>query len=147
MLLKKTVISTACAIATFAITTSSYAGDRFIHRHKPDYVRHSLPHNYHGHTHNHYVNKSSSDWVGPAVFGGILVYALTQANKPAPPAHRVVYAETAVMQPQVIVVPSGLPSAAQNSHSYYYCQSTRSYYPQIMSCNEPWVVLPSEPPR
>jgi hypothetical protein len=145
MLPTKTFLSTLCAIATITIAAPSQAGDRFIHRHKPDHIRHSLSH--HHHSHNHYVNRSSNDWIGPAVFGGIIVYALTQANKPVQPAPRTVYAEQAVVQPQVIVVPSGSPPTTQTSHSYYYCQSARSYYPHVMSCSEPWVVLPSEPPR
>ena len=49
----------------------------------------------------------------------------------APPAY------TVVAPPPVVVVPS-----APASGPWYYCQSTHAYYPQVPTCQEPWVQVP-----
>ena len=42
--------------------------------------------------------------------------------------------------PAVVVVP-GAPA----NGPWYYCQSARAYYPQVPTCQEPWVQVPPTP--
>ncbi len=46
-------------------------------------------------------------------------------------------------------VPPTQPPASQESRSmgfYYYCGSTKAYYPTVASCPEPWIAIPLAAP-
>lgn len=51
--------------------------------------------------------------------------------------------------PQVVVVPSPSAGAAQPPAAgvfYYFCESSKAYYPYVTQCPEGWRVLPTTPP-
>jgi hypothetical protein len=55
------------------------------------------------------------------------------------PAYGYAPSVVVVEQPPVYV-------QAQPAH-WYYCPSSRAYYPNAQSCSEPWVMVPSQPSR
>lgn len=82
-------------------------------------------------------------WVGPAILGGLITYSILQP-RPVYVAQPPVYVQTMPMH-----VPAPMPPApivAQNLPPvWYYCQSSRTYYPYAASCNEGWQVVPATP--
>jgi hypothetical protein len=49
-----------------------------------------------------------------------------------------------VGQPSTVYVEQG-PSAPPAPSSWYYCQSADAYYPDVRTCEEPWVRVPTTP--
>ncbi len=48
-----------------------------------------------------------------------------------------------IVQPPV--EPVFVPSAMQQSHSWYYCRDAQMYYPYVTSCPSPWQEVPATP--
>ena len=93
------------------------------------------PH-YYGHGGYAYRGHSDGgDWIVPALFGGLAVYALTQPRAAQPVYAPVVMAPPA---PQIIQAQSMPPV-------WYYCQSSQTYYPYVQLCGEGWRVVPAVP--
>lgn len=46
---------------------------------------------------------------------------------------------------QTPVEPVFVPSAAQQSHSWYYCREAQMYYPYVTSCPSAWQEVPATP--
>ncbi|MEO8152610.1 MAG: hypothetical protein ABI605_06025 [Rhizobacter sp.] len=44
-------------------------------------------------------------------------------------------------EPAVVV-----PSAAQQSNTWYYCREAQMYYPYVTQCASPWQEVPATPP-
>ena len=94
----------------------------------------------HGHGHGHH---SGRYWVGfglpyyypPAVYVGPRYYA------PYP----LVYPPYAVYPPRVVVQepPVYIEREPVASGSWYYCESAGAYYPDVETCDEPWVRVPA----
>ena len=48
-----------------------------------------------------------------------------------------------IVQPPV--EPVFMPSATQQSHSWYYCREAQMYYPYVTSCPSAWQEVPATP--
>ena len=51
--------------------------------------------------------------------------------------------------PTVVVAPTTQPEAPQNPPpvaNWYYCESSKTYYPYVRQCAEAWQVVPATPP-
>ena len=48
-----------------------------------------------------------------------------------------------IVQPPV--EPVFIPSATQQSHSWYYCREAQMYYPYVTSCPSAWQEVPATP--
>ena len=46
---------------------------------------------------------------------------------------------------QAPVEPVFVPSATQQSHSWYYCREAQMYYPYVTSCPSAWQEVPATP--
>ena len=69
--------------------------------------------------------------------GGYTVAApptVAEDSAPPPPAS----------QPPVAAAP---PPSGPPSNSWYYCESSRAYYPYVNECKEGWRQVPATPPR
>jgi uncharacterized protein DUF6515 len=49
--------------------------------------------------------------------------------------------------PQAPAVPPQAAAAPALAGSYYYCESTKSYYPYSLECKEGWHTVPATPPQ
>lgn len=82
--------------------------------------------------HNDSWRHHDRDWIAPLVFlgiaGAIIGASAAERERPAPP----VYVEP----------PMPAPS---ESRFWYYCPSSRQYYPYAQYCPEPWMQVPSTP--
>jgi hypothetical protein len=53
-----------------------------------------------------------------------------------------------VERPVIVQTPAEpmfMPSATQQSHSWYYCREAQMYYPYATSCPSPWQEVPATP--
>jgi len=63
----------------------------------------------------------------------------------APPA---VAAAPSEMAPPPPAPPApSAPAAAPSAGTWYYCESSRTYYPYVQECKEGWRQVPAAPPR
>ena len=70
--------------------------------------------------------------------GGYTVAApptVEQESAPPPPAP----------QPPAAAAPA--PGAQPSANNWYYCESSRAYYPYVNECREGWRAVPATPPR
>jgi hypothetical protein len=110
-------------------------------------------------------------WVLPAILGGALLYDITRPNYYYPPqtvyVQQPIYVQQPVYEPQTVYVqqPTYVPPTYSQSYGYetqstqplpqaaqaappvwYYCESSKGYYPYANACPEGWRVVPSVPP-
>jgi hypothetical protein len=71
-------------------------------------------------------------WILPALVTGAVIY---EATRP-----RTVYVEPAPVPP-VVVAP-----APQAASTWYYCPTSRAYYPYVATCASQWQMVPAVPP-
>jgi hypothetical protein len=60
----------------------------------------------------------------------------------APPTVAAAPAETAPPPPA-----PAAPAASPAAGTWYYCESSRTYYPYVQECKEGWRQVPATPPR
>jgi len=98
-------------------------------------------HHGHGHGHHH----SGRYWVGIGVpypyYYPSPVYVGPRYYAPYP----VVYPPYAVYPPRVVVQepPVYIERGSEAQGSWYYCESAGAYYPDVETCDEPWVRVPA----
>ena len=83
--------------------------------------------------------------IGPSVWWGPYPYPYWYYPPPpyavyAPPPVVIQEAPPVYVQQQA---PTPAPSASEQF--WYYCQSSKAYYPSVPSCAEPWVKVPPRP--
>jgi hypothetical protein len=87
--------------------------------------------------------RGGGDWVAPFVVGGLVTYALTQP--------RVIYQEPVYVPAPapVVVAPPVQPVVQQQviPNVWYYCSSSKTYYPYVQSCPTGWQTVPAVPPH
>ena len=88
---------------------------------------------YKHHSHDKHDNDNSSVWAGVALIGAIAGLALL-ADRNEPTYNQPSYVEPAY--------PSYTPPQAA-SNVWYYCQSSRAYYPYTRACPEGWQAVPA----
>lgn len=59
-----------------------------------------------------------------------------------PPTLIVPPSQTISPQEAMVVAPPNSPAAS----NWYYCDSSKGYYPYVTQCSEPWRMVPSVPP-
>lgn len=96
--------------------------------------------------HEHHGGGRDNAWAGLAVFGALAGLAIMADNS------RPVYAEPQYVQPvyptePVYVQPAPVyaPPAPASSGTWYYCESSRMYYPYTRACPEGWMAVPARP--
>lgn len=100
-------------------------------------------------------------WILPAMIGGALIYDAAQPHYYPP---QTVYVQQPVYVPQPVYVQQPIyvqqpysqasgyevqstrPPAAQPVPVWYYCESSKGYYPYVNACPEGWKMVPSVPP-
>jgi hypothetical protein len=80
------------------------------------------------------------------VVGGGSWYFYSEPVYPYPDPYTPPVVVTQVVREPVEAAPTIVVAPAAASQSWYYCESTKSYYPYIASCLEGWKTVPATPP-
>lgn len=121
-------LASAASLLVAALPLAASAGGR----------HHGHGHHGHGHVHYRYYFGYGPAYGWPYLYWGPRYYA------PYPP---VVYgAPYPVYAPPRVIVqepPVYIERGSEASGTWYYCESAGEYYPEVETCDEPWVRVPA----
>jgi hypothetical protein len=93
----------------------------------------------HGHSHGRY-------WFGfgyPYYWGPPAVVLAPRYYAPYPPYYAAPYPVYAPPRVMVQEPPVYIERGSESSGSWYYCESAGEYYPEVETCDEPWIRVPA----
>lgn len=96
--------------------------------------------------HGHHGNNDSA-WVALALFGALLGTAIVVEQSRAPYADPYDVAPVYPQQQPVYIEqdPDTVRTPANAAGSWYYCASSKMYYPYTKACPEGWQAVPPRP--